>query len=438
MKKILLAFALLLGILGAGIALATPLENNYPVIGNATAPDSSKADVPTFVRYIFNFALIAAAFIAFGALVYGGIKYLTSSGNAGKTGDAKEIIFAAFLGLGVLLFSWIFLDTINPNLTKIELPALRSSGGVKATFDDGAVIVYSSSVGNIDKTVTKLEFTPEDYEVVSYSSPYWQSGEQTRTPGSVSDPIKSLKIVSKIPGVYLCYDDSSQEICENYTYSAPSFGDLNGKFTKIKILDEADAHNNITKRFVAMVFEKENYGFGGTEIYQNSVLPTQFIGPTLNDNDIKTFGGQTVALKDNWASSIKVFYFPEATTPPPGKVTLWSAANFSGDKQEITNVPNKGDIQSNLKDETRSVDIQGQRIITLCENACDTSGSTSEVDVIKCSDGNRCQAFFSSDADLTNDSIGTCRIAIVPNFSFSWLKRYPCAKYYIVKFYSKQ
>lgn len=436
MKKIFLAFVLL-GILTAGFALATPLENTYPAIGNSVAPTSARADVPTFIKYIFNFALVGAALAAFGALVYGGIKYISSSGNASKTGDAKEMIFSAFLGLGVLLFSWIFLDTINPQLTKIELPSLQFAGGVKVTFDDGSIIVYSSSVGNIDKNVAEIDFATGDYDVTSYSSSYWGGAEQAISPGSVSNTIKSLKIVSKIPGVYLCYTESSQEICQNFTYSSPSFADLKGKFTKLKILDEANFSGHITKRYVAILFEKENYGFGGIEIYENKGAPPQIAGPILPGTKPQTYATLPLSIASGWVSSIKVFYY-DSNKPHPGKVSFWNSTELQGSaNQNIGEAISSNNLEDGVKNETRSVEVQGQRLVILCENPCDPINVTI-IDGFKCSQNNRCQSFSATDSDLTNDSIGTCRIEVVPNWSFSWLKKYPCADYFIVKTYEKQ
>jgi len=439
MKKILFVF-ILIGVLAASIALATPLENKYPVIGNSTAPSTARADLPTFLKYMFNFALIGAALVVFGALVFGGIKYIASSGNPGQTGAAKEMIFSAFLGLGVILFSWLFLNTINPQLTTIELPSLQSVGGVKVTFDDGSIVTYSSSVGSVGndvKKVTNINFTPENYEVTSYASEYWKDAATQRSPGDTTDDIKSLKIVSKIPGVYLCYDESSQEICQNFTYSAPSFGDLKGKFTKIKLLDEADWNGNITKRYIAVVFEKENYGFGGLEIYENKGKPPTLIGPVIPGTGLKTYSTMALTLKPDWVSSIKVSYYNTLKTYP-GNVTFWNGTEFGGDKhQDVGESITANNLEDGVKEQARSIDIQGQRLVALCENACDPNAVT-VADIFKCSDNNRCQIFSAADADLTNDSIGTCRTEVIPSWSFNWLKKSPCAKYFIIRTYEKQ
>jgi hypothetical protein len=66
--------------------------------------------VEDFYRWAFG----VAGVVAFGVLIYGGILYISSAGNASKQGDAKEWIKAAISGLFLLLTAYIILYTINP------------------------------------------------------------------------------------------------------------------------------------------------------------------------------------------------------------------------------------------------------------------------------------------------------------------------------------
>jgi len=80
---------------------------------------------PLLERYVqdwYNFALIAVALICFGALVYGGIRYITSTGNPAAMADAKDWISGAFLSLFILLGAYLIITTINPELWFIEEP----------------------------------------------------------------------------------------------------------------------------------------------------------------------------------------------------------------------------------------------------------------------------------------------------------------------------
>jgi hypothetical protein len=72
--------------------------------------------LPEYIVAIFNFALMIIGLICFGALLYGGFRYLTSAGKPAALADAKDQIFSALLGLIILLSSWLILNTINPEL----------------------------------------------------------------------------------------------------------------------------------------------------------------------------------------------------------------------------------------------------------------------------------------------------------------------------------
>ncbi len=98
-----------------------PLEVDYPTIGGVRPQDTSFT-LPEYVKYIFNFSLAISVLIAFAVLVYSGIRYLTSAGNPVVHKDAKDHIFAAFLGIAVLLFSYLILTTINPQLVFLSIP----------------------------------------------------------------------------------------------------------------------------------------------------------------------------------------------------------------------------------------------------------------------------------------------------------------------------
>lgn len=97
------------------------LEVGYPEVGGVR-PEDTSIGLPTYVKYIFNFSLGIAGLIVFIVLVYGGFRYLTSAGNPTKMGDARDQIFAAFLGLAVLVGSYLILTTINPQLVFLGIP----------------------------------------------------------------------------------------------------------------------------------------------------------------------------------------------------------------------------------------------------------------------------------------------------------------------------
>lgn len=134
--------------------MAQGLELDYPNIpGAGTLTDTTS--LPDYVKYIFNFSLIVAGLVAFGALVYGGLRYLTSAGNASAMSDAKSQIFSGLLGLTILLSSYIILRTIN-----IEL----------VTFGDIDMLteeIHVSSTQAVGVYLMTEDFDPASEEVCS-------------------------------------------------------------------------------------------------------------------------------------------------------------------------------------------------------------------------------------------------------------------------------
>jgi len=83
---------------------------------------------PQYARQLFAFALSAAAVLAFGMLVMGGIQYIASAGNESILKDAKDRIWNALIGLFLALAAWLILNTINPALVSndILIPKINS------------------------------------------------------------------------------------------------------------------------------------------------------------------------------------------------------------------------------------------------------------------------------------------------------------------------
>lgn len=134
-KSKILFFALLLTfLLGANFVFA--LEINYPPVPGADTPQvilekarsgkiPSEEIISYYVQYFVNLIIWAAGIIAFGALVIGGIRYLISTGKPESIVGAREQISGAFLGLLILLSSWLILKTLSPQFVISEIPKLE-------------------------------------------------------------------------------------------------------------------------------------------------------------------------------------------------------------------------------------------------------------------------------------------------------------------------
>lgn len=122
----------------AGAKAIPKLETTYPSLppfATATpiAPGSSNS-LSTYVIYAFGFIIILSAIIAVVMIAIGGVEYIYSAGNPAVMSNAKSKIFSSVLGLVILACSYLILDTINPNLTRIEDPTVAPISASDISF----------------------------------------------------------------------------------------------------------------------------------------------------------------------------------------------------------------------------------------------------------------------------------------------------------------
>jgi len=76
----------------------------------------SQSELEASFTSIYQFGLAMGGFLAFAAVVYGGIKYTVSAGNPAAQGDAKSWIKSAIIGLLLLGSAALILQIINPDV----------------------------------------------------------------------------------------------------------------------------------------------------------------------------------------------------------------------------------------------------------------------------------------------------------------------------------
>ena len=101
------------------------LEVSYPTLVPGLAPPQSvQTYLPNYIRYLYTAAIALGGLIAFGSLLVGGGKYLTSVGNPAQMQDARDQILSAFLGLILILGSYVLVNLVNPEITELRLPSI--------------------------------------------------------------------------------------------------------------------------------------------------------------------------------------------------------------------------------------------------------------------------------------------------------------------------
>jgi len=119
-NKKIIVLLVLLGIFGA-FSVVFALEVAWPN-SPAGTPLNDTSNLTDLIKYLYEWGIAIGGLAVFIALVIAGFQYLTSMGDPGKMKEAKERITSAFLGLVLLLGSWLILNTINPGLTTVNIP----------------------------------------------------------------------------------------------------------------------------------------------------------------------------------------------------------------------------------------------------------------------------------------------------------------------------
>lgn len=78
---------------------------------------SDKTDLIPIITNVILWLLALSAVLAMGAIVWGGIMYISSLGDEGRAGKAKQIIFYAVIGVIVVLLSFVIISFVQTLLT---------------------------------------------------------------------------------------------------------------------------------------------------------------------------------------------------------------------------------------------------------------------------------------------------------------------------------
>lgn len=137
-KKLFIASACAGALIGTGSLFglaAVPAARAVDISVSPTLPgsNSSNGSSPAgWVANFYNFALLISGVLAFGAVVYGGVLYLTSAGNPSRQGEGKEWIESALIGILLLAGAYLILQIVNPAIVNINnalpsnLPAINT------------------------------------------------------------------------------------------------------------------------------------------------------------------------------------------------------------------------------------------------------------------------------------------------------------------------
>jgi glucose uptake protein GlcU len=118
LKNIILILGLVLGI---GVFVAVPVSAD--IYDCETYPDSilcqnQDEDLMTYVKNIVNTMLYVLGALSVIMIIYGGIRYTTSAGDAKHVESAKNTIMYAVVGLVVALLAYAIVNFVIEQLLK--------------------------------------------------------------------------------------------------------------------------------------------------------------------------------------------------------------------------------------------------------------------------------------------------------------------------------
>jgi len=299
------------------------LEGEYPEAGGVK-PDETTT-LPQYIVYLFNFSIAIAGIVAFGVIVWSGIKILTSPDDPETRKDAKTKIIGALLGIIILLSSYLILTTINPQWIMIGLgEPLKPVTGIYLINSKGEKEYITQDAPKITFDANLLEFLSTKDELLSvfiYGGELYQ-GTETEVPNpkvsssstvqsSIPTP-KSIALIWNRPGVYLYPKTNYESRPRFFNGSVMNLSDYDFD-KKAKSLEFIDGPN--VKYGIIMFTEPGERGSCG--LFWNFKIPDLGVADSANYQYSIGAGGLSSFRLFNWAagtaSSVTVFDAPNCT-----------------------------------------------------------------------------------------------------------------------------
>ena len=123
-KRFILVLTLcffLLSLTSVSIVFAQGLTETQSNLTQGTNIDSSAQELPTYIVNIYRVGVGIVAILAVVVIMWGGLLWIMAGGNTGQIDNAKQWISGAVLGLFIALTSYVILNTINPQLTNLNI-----------------------------------------------------------------------------------------------------------------------------------------------------------------------------------------------------------------------------------------------------------------------------------------------------------------------------
>jgi hypothetical protein len=122
---IYIVFLIFLSFVGPASAEDSSTTPSYTVGLGApvTSGEANPSNFSDYTNRIYQFAVVIGISLAVLMIIFGGYKYMASSGDPQSIAEAKEILIGAVVGLVLILLTRLILATIDPQLLKFPTSA---------------------------------------------------------------------------------------------------------------------------------------------------------------------------------------------------------------------------------------------------------------------------------------------------------------------------
>jgi len=106
---------------GANTALTTTGSTDGQTVSANCAATTDGTNLDQLIRDVINIFSIVVGAISVIMIIYGGFRYITSSGDSGKVTNAKKTIMYALIGLAIVGLSQLIVYFVLTKSTEVVL-----------------------------------------------------------------------------------------------------------------------------------------------------------------------------------------------------------------------------------------------------------------------------------------------------------------------------
>jgi heme/copper-type cytochrome/quinol oxidase subunit 2 len=123
-KAIIVSLGLVLGFIGAVMlpqnAMATAVQDpmSEACKGNSNLEICKQTDMMTIIKNVINTLMFCIGIVAVGMIIFSGVKYATSMGDAGNITKAKNTLLYSVVGLVVTFLAYAIVNFVVLRLLK--------------------------------------------------------------------------------------------------------------------------------------------------------------------------------------------------------------------------------------------------------------------------------------------------------------------------------